>query len=220
MSMSHSINRGLLVVCLLAAFVMAQSSASAETLSIEYTGLNITYDGLSITEVGNPDPLTSVVLLIDGVQQGATLSSGIAIDLNIPGVSGLPVTGGTVMSAAGGSLGLTLPGGDFLNLQLGSAEVVFLSIPSMVSLQFVLAAADAEALSQSLPLDGWLGDDIAVSFSTQVKSGTLASDSGVVTGFLASGTGEISGNLVPEPATMALLLSGLLACLVGVRRRG
>ena len=220
MALSRSINHAVLIVCLMAAFVLAQSSASAETLAIEYTGLNITYDGLTISEVGNPDPLTSVVFQIDGVQQGTALTSGIAIDLNIPGVSGLPVTGGSVMSAAGGSLGLTLPGGDFLNLELGSAEVVFLSIPTVVTLQFVLAAADAEALSQSLPLAGWLGDEIAVSFSTQVKSGTLASDSGVVTGFLASGTGEITGNLVPEPATVAMLLSGLLACLIGIRRRG
>ena len=182
--------------------------------------MNISYDGNTITEVGNPDPLSSLVFLVDGVQAGPVLTSGIAMDLSIPGVSGLPVGGGTTTSAAGGTLDLTLPGGDFLNLELGAAEVVFVSITGTFQLQFVLGASDADVLSQSLPVDGLFGEDISVSFSTQVNSGSLTQNAGIVTGFLASGTGEIEGNLVPEPATVALLISGLLACLAFIRRRG
>jgi hypothetical protein len=183
--------------------------------------MNVSYDGSTITEVGNPDPLSSLVFLIDGVQVGPVLTSGIAMDLSIPGVSNLPVGGGTVTSAAGGTFGLTLPGSDSLDLQLGAAEVVFASITGTFQLQFVLGASDANAISQSLPVDGLFGEDISFSFSTQVKGGSLTqNDAGFVTGFLANGTGEVAGNLVPEPATVALLISGLLACLAFIRRRG
>jgi len=75
-------------------------------------------------------------------------------------------------------------------------------------------------LGQSLPIVGEFENEVAISFSSQVKSGSLKNDGTVVTGFLASGTGEVQGNLVPEPTTVALLISGLLACLLGIRRRG
>ena len=221
MSTSHTIVRTLLGCCFVVALLLLQTTASAGTLGIQYTGMNISYDGSTITEVGNPDPLSSLVFLVDGVQAGPVLTSGIAMDLSIPGVSGLPVAGGTTTSAAGGTLGLTLPGGDFLNLDLGAAEVVFVSITGgNFQLQFVLGASEANVISQSLPVDGLFGEDVSVSFSTQVKSGSLTQNAGIVTGFLASGTGEIEGNLVPEPTTVALLISGLLACLAFIRRRG
>ncbi|MCX7426675.1 MAG: PEP-CTERM sorting domain-containing protein [Planctomycetia bacterium] len=225
MSTSHTIVRTLLGCCLVVALLLFQATASAETLMIEYTGLNISYIGDTITEVGNPDPLTSLVYSVDGVQIGPTLSSDIAVDLSIPGVSGLSASADTtITSATGGTLDLTLPGGKFLKLELGAATVSLFHINVLptLKLHFALGAADANVLSQSLPglLGGWLGDDIAVSFSSQVTSGSMTSAAGVVTGFLASGTGEIQGNLVPEPATVALLISGLLACLAFIRRRG
>lgn len=220
MSTSHTVVRALLGCCLLVALLLLPTTASAETLGVQYTGMNISYAGSTITEVGNPDPLTALVFLVDGEQVGPALTSGIAMDLNIPGVTGLPVGGGTTTSAAGGTLGLILPGGDFLNLELGPAEIIFVSIPGTFQLQFVLGASDANAISQSLPIEGLFGDDISVSFSTQVKIGSMTQDSGIVTGFLASGTGEIDGNYVPEPTTVALLISGLLACLAFLRRRG
>jgi hypothetical protein len=122
-------------------------------------------------------------------------------------------------------LDLMLPGGDFLNLKLGAAAIsfVYINATPTFKLHFVLGASEASVLSQSLPglIGGSLGNDISVSFSSQVTSGSLTQDgAGIVTGFLASGTGEIDGNLVPEPATVALLISGLLACLVFIRRRG
>jgi hypothetical protein len=217
---SHTIVRSLLACCLVVALLLVQTTAPAATLGIQYTGLNVSYDGSTITEVGNPDPLTSLILSIDGTQVGPPLTSGLGIDLSIPGVSGLPAAGGSTMSAAGGTLGLTLPGGDFLNLDLGAAEVIFVSITDGFSLQFVLGASEANVVSQSLPLDdGYFGDSVAISFSTQVKSGSLTQSNGIVTGFLASGTGEVEGNLVPEPTTVALLISGLLGCLAFIRRR-
>ena len=220
MSRSCTIVRTFPGCCLVAAMLLLQATASAGTMGIQYTGLNVSYDGSTITEVGNPDPLSSLVFLVDGVQAGPVLTSGIAIDLSIPGVSGLPVGGGTTTSAAGGTLGLTLPDGDFLNLELDAAEVTFISITGVVQFQFVLGASSAEVLSQSLPIDGLFGDGTSISFSTQVQDGSLTQNNGIVTGFLANGAGEIGGDLVPEPTTVALLISGLLACLAFVRRRG
>ena len=34
-------------------------------MGIQYTGLNVSYDGSTITEVGNPDSLSSLVFLVD-----------------------------------------------------------------------------------------------------------------------------------------------------------
>jgi hypothetical protein len=88
-----------------------------------------------------------------------------------------------------------------------------------LQLNFVLAAGEAQVLSQMLPIDAEFAGDVAVSFSTQVKSGTLTSSGGVVTGFQAKGTGEINGVAVPEPALAGLLITGLFGCLIGARRR-
>jgi hypothetical protein len=204
----------------LVALLLLPAGASAESLMIQYTGLDISYSGTTITEVGNPDTLSSLVFSIDGVELGPVLTSGISIELSIPGVSGLPVAGGSDATDVGGSLGLTLPGGDFVNLELGAGEVQFMATSGVIKLYFVMSASEATVLSQSLPIDGLFDQEVAVSFSSQVKSGTLTQSGGIVTGFKASGTGEIEGDLVPEPTTVALLLSGLLAGVFGIRRRG
>lgn len=207
-----------LVCCFVVSFLLLQTTASAETLTIQYTGLDISYDGSAITEVGNPDSLSSLVFKIDDAEVPPVLTSGIAIDLNVPGVTGLLVGGNQVTSAAGGSLDLTLPDGDFVNLQLGAAQVVYVAYNTL-QLYFVLGAGDAQVLAQSLPVDAEFEGEVAVSFSTQIKPGTLTSSGGVVTGFVASGTGEITGDVVPEPTLAALLISGLFGCLLGIRRR-
>jgi hypothetical protein len=219
MATSHRAVRVLLGVCLGVIFLLSQAGASAETLMIQYTGLDITYDGNTISEVGNPDSLSSLVFKVNGVEVPPVLTSGIAIDLSIPGVTGLPITGGGTTSAAGGTLSLTLPAGGFVNLELGAAEIYFTAIPvGAYKLYFALGASAADVLGQALPIDGELGGDISVSFSTQILNSSLTSSGGYVTGFVASGTGEIEGGLIPEPSSIALVLGGLMVCLVGIRR--
>jgi hypothetical protein len=214
------VSRAVASCVLLIALVVVPVAASAETLAIQYTGLDIRYDGSTIATVGGFDPLQSVDFAVDEINVASLNSPGdspLAIAINIPGVTGMPIAGGSITSAAGGTLSLQLPGGDYLDLQLDAAEIVYVALDSL-KLYFALGAGSADLLGQALPIPGFAGD-IAVSFSTQVKTSTLKTDGVFVTGFDAAGTGEIKGTQVPEPAGVALLLSGLLVCLAG-RRRG
>jgi hypothetical protein len=207
---------GLVVV-----FSLLPTTAPAESLMIQYTGLNISYDGTSIVTVGGVDPLYSVDFLVDGVKVLALDAPGdspLALELSIPGVPNMPDTGGTVTSATGGSLSLALPDGDFVDLQLGQAQVTYLAV-NYLYMYFALAAGEAELLGQLLPVDGFAGD-VAVSLSSQIVPASLTIVDHKVTGFVSAGTGEIEGPQVPEPTVAALLLGGLVVCLAGIRRRG
>ena len=221
MSTSNVIARGVLGLCCVCALFLAPATASAESLRIQYTGLNIQYDGSTITTVGGVDPLQSVDFSVDEINilsLNAPADSPLTIELSGPGVANLPVGGGSVMSAVGGSLKLALPGGDYLDLDLGAAEVIYATIGSL-QLHFILGAGVGEVLGQALPLDGFVGE-VSISFSTQVKGNSLTHDGQIITGFTAAGTGEIEGAQIPEPTGAAMLLGGLLACLAGFRRRG
>ncbi len=45
----------------------------------------------------------SMSFLVDGLQQGSTLSSNIAIDALIKGLSGIPAAGGSVQTSGNGN---------------------------------------------------------------------------------------------------------------------
>jgi PEP-CTERM motif len=207
--------RPFLFLFLLTGFMI--SPGFADTLEIQYTGLDIIYDGSVITDLGNPDSLGSVDFLVNGTKVFG-LNAGVDMSLSVPGVSNLPVGGGAVTSAAGGILSLALPDDDFLDLQLGAAEVVYVSV-SVVQLNFVLAAGSANVLGQLLPIEGELDDIIAISFSTNIDNGTLTDDGSYITGFEANGTGEIEGALIPEPSTICMLGFGALSLLLIRRKR-
>jgi hypothetical protein len=218
-----TIVRVLLGASLVAVLFFTQVNVvQAATLEIQYTGLDISYDGSTITDLGDPDPLESVDFLVGGTKVlglNAPGDSPLDMDLTVPGVTNLPVGGGMVTSAAGGTLSLDLPGGDYVDLELGVAEVTYVSV-SIVQLNFVLAAGAGDVLGQLLPdeVDGVFGDIVAVSFSTNIDNGTLTDNGDFITGFEANGTGEIEGALVPEPGCITLLLCGLVGLICWRRR--
>ncbi|MFB3894109.1 MAG: PEP-CTERM sorting domain-containing protein [Phycisphaerae bacterium] len=187
-------------------------AASATVMQIQLGGIDMVYDGVKIVDAGgaSPDPLTNATFLVDGATAGV-VNTGVTLDLLVPGVTGIPITGGQVNSAAGGTLYLGLGGGDYLSLTLGSGVVNYIPLTSTV--QFVFVGAAASINGQQLPFNLTLGEPVSVSVSSQIMQ-PVTESGGIVTGFVAAGTGEIQG--VPEPASMVLLAIGGLAM---VRRR-
>ena len=87
-------------------------------------------------------------------------------------------------------------------------------------MHFTFAGTVATISGQMLPDGLVLGDPVSVSFSAQVKAGTLDTVSGVVVGFEAAGTGELSGTAIPEPSTCLLGVLGILALGLSRSRQG
>ena len=175
--------------------------ASAEILQIQMGGIDLRYNGANVVDAGitSPDPLTNATFLFNNVLVGVD-NTGVTLDLLIPGVLNIPVGGGPVNSAAGGSLYLDLGGGEFLSLTLSSVTVSYLPLTS--TMQFVFLGSAASMVGQQLPYGLSLADPISFSVSSQIME-PITQSGGYVTSFVSSGTGEIKG--VPEPATLTLL---------------
>ena len=172
--MRYSIPR---LSCLLVLVMVCTAPfCSAATVRIEFTGLNLEYDGTNIFDSDpisgeDPDPLTSVAITVDNVLQGTVLTDGLTIDILIPNVSGLPAAGSppAAVSAPGGVWNLDLGPAGFINLNLDTVEVTYANLGGTV--QFALGASiDADVSSQSLPFGLQIDDLVNVSFSTQVTS--------------------------------------------------
>ena len=208
--------RYVLSALLLFSLTSIANIVAASTLNIQFTGLDITYDGATLTTIGNPDSLDSVALKVDGSLAGPVLvapTDNISADLSIA-VTNIPDTGGVGTFAAPGSFDLGLLTGG-LNLSLTQAAVEYLSTGFV---DFVFAGAFASIDSQDLPYGLVIGEPVTLSFSAQVDPTSVTSSGGFLTGFTASGTGEVQGAVVPVPAALWLFGSGLIG-LVGIARR-
>lgn len=193
------------------AIALASCVASAGVIELEFTGMDIEYDGSTISAVN--DDLTSVIVLEDDVvTAGSPFVADISLDLNIPGVTGIAAGGDQVVSGAGGSLTLNMPGGDFLDLELDEVTVTFAVVGSA---QFSFGASIAGINGQSLPGGLVINDPLTVSFSTTLDS--LSTNGVEVLAFTASGTGEIEDR-IPEPTSAALLAMACLAARFNRRR--
>ena len=211
--------------------LLLTTTANASTLQIQYTGVDLRYDGGSEilhdngdpalaggTDTSKADDLLNMDFLVDGSGVGS-LGSDIYLDLEIPEVTGLPLAGGSVITdgSPSGVLELLMPGVG-LSLSLGAAEVSYL--PALGgTINFVFGGAVASIDGQSLPFGLIIGDPVSVSFSTQVVAGTLTHDGTYVTGFDSRGTGEVQGVAVPEPTTATLALGGLAILFSAYRKQ-
>lgn len=203
----------------IAVALLMSATSQAELIVAQFTGLDVRYDG-STVEDGNPvgdDLLDTATLQLDGVNAtGSPFVSDISIDFSIPSVLNIPVGGGSVTSAAGGTLDLNLPGGDFVSLTLDEVTITYIEVTS--SIRFAFAAADGSVVGQSLPDGLLMTDPVEVSFSTNVQS--LMDDGTYITSFTSRGTGELESENIPEPTTAVMgLLALVSAAAVGMRSR-
>jgi hypothetical protein len=189
------------------------------TLEIQFTGLNLSYDGNTISDAGstsggngNPadgDELDLVEFKVNGSSLG-TLTTDIFIDISLPDIVDLSNTNpATVVVTSGANAGYfdLLIGSpvatEFLRLDTSSVTVTYLNVTSTI--QFAFGGAVVAVDTQDLPFDLTVGDPVTVSFSTKVDAGSKTVEGEFVNSFTASGTGEINALAVPEPAVCMLV---------------
>jgi len=206
-------------VVVLVVVVEGYTKAPASTIEIQFSGLDMVYDGSNIYDAGgynqgDVDPLTTVTYLVDGSLSGTQVAN-IDVDFRFGPITGISATtAGTVNTgSSSGTFELLVPGGN-LALDLDDVSVTYFPLGFA---DFVFAGSLAAVSGQNLPYGLIIGDDVSVSFSAQIN--TISDDGTYITDFTASGTGEVSGPQVPEPSTLALLCMGALGLLACARRR-
>lgn len=221
---------GVLVSVLAAVLAAGAAPAMAGLIEIQFTGLDLVYDGMKIVDAksatggtGNPadsDALTTVVFNYDGVEQGR-LQSNIFADVKILNVTNILDTGGLIQSTGNGnSFGFDLltsnstPGWG-LEMNIDKFSGFYSGFGISMAVSGVATAVPTQSLPFGLSIN--TGDQIAIVVSSANLSNVTASG-GFLTGFNASGTGNVRATGVPEPATLALLAAGVGAMLL--RRRG
>jgi PEP-CTERM motif len=223
--------RRISVILGVALLVLTMSvAAEAATLSIQFTGLDLVFDGSGIfaNDIfdagsrfggnGDPsqaDPLASMNFFIDGALVGS-LSSNIFADVGLFGVGDILVGGGTAQVEGGTFDVLTKNAVPGFGLALNLKSLTLTYAGNQLALSGFTSAT--EIFRQSLPFNLRIGEPIQVLFIL----GTLSNvrDNGqFLTAFTGSGTGTITGTALPEPATLLMLGAGILGVSLRARRR-
>ena len=209
--------------------LVLSASAAQSAIMIEFTGMDLVYDGSSFFDGGSSsggmadpadgDSLVSVDFFDNGLPVGS-LSSDIALDFFIPDIGSIPSAPNTTynVTTPGNAgyfdllMGTTPLASEFLLLDIMSVSVTYVDVGGVA--EFVFAGAISPTIAQNLPFGLDVAQPVTLSFSAQVTPGTIASSGGFITGFNAFGTGEFYG--VPAPGAAGVLA---LAGLAGLRRR-
>lgn len=217
--------------CIAAATLLCGTTASAASLVIEFTGLNLEYDGSKIFDAQDAaggsadpnlaDPISTVEFVFNGNLLGTAPGPSFA-DILIPDVTGIdPNEIATVIpvdpnSDAYFDLLFGSPVTEYLKLDIDTITITYVDNAGIVQFSFGGGAAAIDG--QNLPFNLELDDPVVVSFSTRVDEGTLTDNGTFIDGFTSSGTGEITGDAeIPEPGSLILALLALVAGLAADR---
>ncbi len=219
--------RGRVLPTVVAIAASAAIGAAAQAdLVIEFTGMDLVYDGSALYDAGsaaggfgNPadgDALSTIDFFVDGGLVGS-VTSDIWLDMYIPDVTGIPAinNGAHNLNTVGNPgffdvlIGNSPLASEFLLIDLGSVSITYIDIAGIV--KFTFAASISPTYAQNLPFDlGFVGP-VTLSFSAQIDPASLTTDGEFITGFTTFGTGEVTG-AIPAPGALALLaLGGLIA---------
>jgi len=225
----------LLFAALGVAMVWPAVPAAASLIEIQFTGVDLVYNGTDLYVAagpaggnGNPaqaDPLTTMVFLQNGFPVGTTLVStdGLFLDVLLKNVPHIPL-GGMVDSGGNGNafgFDVLIYNAVGLSLNVNTCSVAWFGN------RLSLATSGVATGIQSpihLPFDLSLKPGEPVSFvvsSNRLANVTTETIGGTqyLTGFTAPGTGSVSGTM-PEPATLTLAALGATYVLARRRRAG
>jgi hypothetical protein len=214
--------------------------AAAETIEIQITGLNFTYDGTDIYDsvakagrnenISEADALETIDFFKDGAWVGKlTASDGIYADLLINDVINIkansPITTGDGFSEFGLDLLQNTGSGTtaLLSLNLDNLDLYY----SKSGIYITVGGSATSLVAQNLPFGLKISADDEINFDISSSQLSNVTKSGVyITGFDAIGTGDINGTLesnpVPEPTSTAALAglaaAGLLTSFLRRRR--
>ena len=211
------------------------SAAQAGSLQIQFSGLNLDYDGTNLydsgvhntTGTGNPaesDVLSTMSFFLDGNPVGTVLTSSIFADVYLAGIVNIPVGGGVINSLGnGGTFGIDLltnnstPGWG-LALNINTMQFYYSGSQIAIAVSGLASSLAAQALPFDLEFDP--NQPITIVFASAELT-NVTNDGVVLTGFNAAGTGNVAGTgmLVPEPATALTMSIAILSLLAVCRHR-
>jgi len=217
----HNLTLALFIGALLSAPVMAG------TIEIQLSGVNLNYsdpdaDGLGtgtlVTAGGPVDSLIGMDFLEDNslISSLPTGAESLGLEFSVSGIPSIAVPAlgqsTTVTSPVDTSLELTVDGLPILELAFDSVDVIYTNFNvSSINIRFLFAGSAGTILGQDLPFSAAVTDPVLVSFNLQ---GPLVETNGYLQSFTGSGGGVLTGTIIPEPNSMALLGLASLMSLV------
>jgi hypothetical protein len=213
--------------------LQAAPAAQAATLEIQFTGLDLYYDGNNIfdngvhntTRSGSPadaDPLSSIQFYLDNTLVH-TITSDVFADVFIADVGAIPVGGALLTSGGNGNdFGIDLltssndPGWG-LALDINSLRIFYTGSKIAIAASGLASGIPVQNLPPGLAFDP--SEPLTIIMSSANLTG-VTTGGGFVTSMHAAGTGNVAGKLVPEPSSIVMLAIGFLgATLLGWRHR-
>ncbi len=203
--------------------LLVAATAAPAAIQISVTGFDFSYDGDAVFDQGGAgfngieDELTSADFFVDGILVGSLgVADGITLNTFFSGVNDIPVGGGVVTSDVAPAFNffdLSFDNGlDFLFTDISNVQVFY----SGNEIGVTGVSSSVDIFLQDLPFGLEIDENEPVSVSFSGLIDNLTDDGTFVTSFDASGSAQVRGEVVPEPATLSLLGLGGIAML---RRR-